>query len=148
MGMMRSGELDELAEVLDPEYVQVIPQCGEVVRGIDNVRGIALGQRQGGGGAPMEVTMMIESPPEDILIPGFAPGMTMSSVVRAREEGETITLYGRTTYPDGSEWHVVSIVAFRHHKIVRQTDFFAPKLISPAWRAEFSEPLSEEEGTA
>ena len=38
--MTLTGELEHLEEVLDPEFTQVIPQCGELVRGVENVRAL------------------------------------------------------------------------------------------------------------
>lgn len=145
--MTVNGELDHLEEVLDPEYTQVIPQCGELVRGVENVRGLErYGLEQGDVGG-FRVRHVVESQPADLMVPGFGMPMPTFNLVRVRDEGETLTAYGTTTYPDGSEWYVVTLVAFRHHRILRQTSFFAPVFDAPGWRAPWVErlPMDTEE---
>jgi hypothetical protein len=43
--------------------------------------------------------------------------------------------------PDGSDWHVISIVTLRDGKIARQVAFFAPCYAVPEWRAQWVESM-------
>lgn len=146
LDIMNLGDLDELDEVLDEEYTQVIPQSGEVVRGIENVR--AIFENYPGaekGFAPQMATddLIVEPKPFDILTTTFTmsplPGYHL---IHIEDQGSSFTSYATARYPDGSEWFVVTITNVRDHKILSETLFFAPRFDPPKWRAQWVEPVS------
>jgi len=142
---IQTQSFDELEAILDPEYTEVIPQSGEIVRGIENARAIGRAVVGLGNDAEISDTKLIESEPENLLLPSFSmTGAPAFSLVRIKEEGEAITAYARLTYPDGSVWYVVTLVTFRNHRLLQNTQFYAPGFKPPAWRAEWVELMPEE----
>jgi ketosteroid isomerase-like protein len=68
-----SNDLDALGEVLHEDFVQEIPQSGEVVRGIDNYKAI-LAHYPGQAETPIEGTRVraVEKEPHYVMTPTFS----------------------------------------------------------------------------
>lgn len=144
--ILRAGDADALGEVLDPDYIQVIPQSREVVRGIDNYAHI---MRNWPAGETLEhpqplAGRVVAAGEHDLVTPG-AGFFPRYSVIRVDGEGDTLTAYLRTRYEDGSEWYVVSIAKLRKRKIVKEIMFFAPTFEQPEWRTPWADIMSPDD---
>jgi hypothetical protein len=53
--------------------------------------------------------------------------------------GDTFTALTKARYPDGSKYHVISIIEVRDERIAKVTTFFAAEFEAPDWRAEWVE---------
>jgi hypothetical protein len=49
----------------------------------------------------------------------------------------------KAQYPDGSEWHIISMFELVDGRQKRATVFFAPLFDAPEWRRPFVEPMSD-----
>lgn len=70
--------------------------------------------------------------------PGGPPQITLG---RISGTGDLWVVEGSSRYPDGTDYHVVSILELRDGKIARQTDYFGPTFPAPEWRRQWVEPL-------
>ncbi len=59
--------------------------------------------------------------------------------MQVQGSGDTLTIYTKARYPDGSEWYVVTRATFRDGKIARAIRFYAPRFEPPPWRARWVE---------
>jgi len=127
------GDYDALDEVLHPDFVQEIPQSGERVVGIENFRQIL----KNFPGAPVGLRM--SDPP---YVAGSAEHYVVTptfNVVKVEDNGDELTSYVRTKYPDDSDWFVISFTSFKDGKCIKRVDFFAPYFDPPEWRAQWVE---------
>lgn len=141
--ILNNGDFANLEQVLDEDYVAIMPQSGEVIRGIDNLRG-TLEHYPGveGGFAPGAIVdaHVVEPESHDTLVPTFTMSpMPGYHLIHIEDQGDTFTSYATASYPDGSEWYVISIATLRNHRILTETEFFAPRFDPPAWRAQWVE---------
>jgi ketosteroid isomerase-like protein len=140
MEILNRGEFDRLDEVFDDDIVTEWPQSGERVRGLENTKAV-LSARPGDRITPDPLTMeVIEGDEETFLL---TPMFTM---VRAEGHGDTATITLKTRYPDGTYWHIVTIMKVRDGKVVHQVQYFAQPLEAPEWRAKWVEPMEIAEG--
>lgn len=133
MRMVTSGDYDSLAEVLHPDFVQVIPQSGERVVGIENFARILAGLP--GGGSALNLT-------EDVYIAGDEEHYVMTptfTVVKVEGVGDELTSYVKSTYPDGSRWYIITFSSFKDGLLIKRVDFFAPCFDPPEWRSQWVE---------
>jgi ketosteroid isomerase-like protein len=126
-------DFDALEEVLHPDFVQEMPQSGERVVGIANFRKI-LEQYPGPRvGLRMSGRPYIAGSPEHYIVtPTF-------NVVKVEDNGDELTSYVQTKYPDDSDWFVISFTSFKDGKVIKRVDFFAPFFDAPEWRSEWVE---------
>ena len=88
-----------------------------------------------GTGVHIDVDPYIESSGSHyVMTPTF-------NVVKVEGESDELTSYVKGTYPDGSEWYIISFTTFREGKIAKRVDFFAQTFEAPAWRAQFAETI-------
>jgi hypothetical protein len=127
------GDQATLLELRHPEFVEEWPQSGERIRGAGNMAEIDA--HYPGGRPTGEATGVIGG--EDRW--AMTPSLTM---VRLIGEEDTFTAMARAEYPDGSTWHVISVLEVRDGMVARATTYFAPALPAPAWRAQWVEPIS------
>jgi ketosteroid isomerase-like protein len=135
MEIITNGELDALPEVLHPDFVQVMPQSGERVVGIENFRRIleSMPGRTGASGLKIARDPHIAGDEEHyVMTPTF-------NVVKVEGTGDELTSYVKGRYPDGSDWYIVTLSSFRDGKIVKRVDFFAPFYDAPEWRSAWVE---------
>ena len=126
-----SRDVAALERLVHPEFVDSYPQSGERTRGPANLRAIIEHYPEGGytaGGTQRVVGA------EDRWL--MSPAFTL---VRIEGTGDTFTGVSRGRYPDGSEWHIVTIGEMRDGVVWRAETFFAPKFEPPPWRAEWVE---------
>ena len=145
--IMAAGDPDRLGEVLTDDYLQVIPQSGEVVRGLERFKSL---MRHWPGdslpGSSIEQAHLVGSE-TDYVVP--RPGaLPFSSFLQVQASGDTLTGYSRSTYPDGSVWYVVSFATLRGAKIAKEVYFFAPLFEVPEWRLPYVDVIPPEDTEA
>ena len=62
-------------------------------------------------------------------------------VVKVEDDGDQLTSYVKSKYPDGSDWYIISFTSFKDGKIIKRVDFYAPFFEAPAWRARWTDKL-------
>ena len=128
--IIRAGDYDALPEVLHPDFVQVIPQSGEHVVGIENFRKVL--ENLPGGGSKLTLT-------NDPYITGHEHYMMTPTfiVVKVEDTSDQTTSYVKAKYPDGSEWYIITFASYKDGKVLKRVDFYAPLFAPPAWRADW-----------
>lgn len=132
--ILNTNAFDKLEEVLHPDYVQEIPQSGERVRGIENMRQVLTNYPGGFQLARFQRLGVVGSATRYLMTAAF-------SVVKVEGSDDILGVYMKAHYPDGSDWYYASFLEFRDHKILKGTDFFGPLFDPPAWRAEWVERM-------
>lgn len=77
---------------------------------------------------------------ETLRVKGFdayKPVAPTFAVVRVEGAGDAGVATVRATYPDGSNWWIVSIYDLKEGRIARMRTFFAPDFPAPEWRAQW-----------
>jgi ketosteroid isomerase-like protein len=128
-----ANDFDALGEVLHEDFVQEMPQSGEVVRGIDNYKAI-LANYPGRDQTPIqgEVVRTIGEEPHYVMTPTF-------NLERVQGQGDNPVGVFTLRYPDGSRWWGIWFITIRDDKVARSLDFFAPEFPAPEWRAQWVE---------
>lgn len=126
---------DALDEVLTDDFVQELPQSGERVRGIDNLRAI-ISNYPGSREVPLhsEGLQVLGEEPRYVMTPTF-------NLVRVQGLGDSPISVVKSRYPDGSEWWIVALNTMRGERIAKQVTYFAPVFSPPEWRAQWVESL-------
>ena len=123
-------DLDALATLRAPGWVEDWPQSGERVRGHDNDAAI---MRNWPGGEP---------DPGDIHVVGSEDRWVMTpswTYERIAGSGEAWFTDAMARYPDGSTWFAAGIFEVRDGQVQREKWIFGPKLDAPDWRAQWVE---------
>jgi hypothetical protein len=117
----------------DPKWTCDYPQSGERIRGHANERAIA--DNYPGGLPDIAPQSILGSEDRWVVSPSF----TYERIVGS---GDTWFAYGQVRYPNGSTWYVATIVHLRDGLIHREITFWAEPFESPAWRAQWVEPIA------
>ena len=135
--LLSANRFDALGEVVDEDVVQEMPQSGERVRGLANVRAI-FEQYPGSTqvGFQTEAVRIVAEEPRYVMTPTF-------NLVHVEGTGDTAVAVLKSHYPDGSLWHVIVFLTIRDDKIVRQTTYYAPAFPAPEWRASLVERMDD-----
>jgi ketosteroid isomerase-like protein len=135
--MLSTNSFENLGEVVHEDIVQEIPQSGERVRGLDNVRA-TLARYPGAteAGFLTEPIQIVGEEPRYVMTPTF-------NLVHIEGTGDTAVAVMRSRYPDGSWWWVIVFLKFRDEKIVKQTTYYAPSFEAPEWRAQWVERMDD-----
>ncbi len=121
-----SRDASALSELVHADYTETYPQSGERTRGLENLRAII--EKYPGGFEDRGTQRVVGSEDRWVATPAF-------TVIRIEGAGDTFTGVQKARYPDGSEWHVVSIGELRDGQVWRVQTFFAPAFDPPAWRS-------------
>jgi SnoaL-like domain len=127
-------DFDTLSGLRHPDFVLDWPQTGERIRGHD--RDAAMHRDYPGGLPTGAVRDVRGSEDRWIVDPMFVPR-------RIRGEGDIWSGAGRIRYPDGDLWEIVSLLELRDGKVLHETQWFAPVLPAPDWRAPWVEPFPD-----
>lgn len=109
---LQRGDTAAIGELLTDDFVQEWPQSGERIRGAQACLAV---------------------------IQGYPGGMPVMDIRRITGEGNHWTIEGMVRYPDGSDYHVATLLEFEGGKVRRQTDYFAAPFPAPEWRASLVE---------
>lgn len=121
-------DFDALEEIIDPDYVGFYPQSGERFRGFGAFRA-QLEHYPGGlisNSSDVRNAKVIGDEERWVITPGYT--------VLPLTGPERYTTVARSQYPDGSKWHIISIVEVRDGRIVSSETYFAPEFEPPEWR--------------
>lgn len=132
-------DFESMAEVLHPDFVEVYPQSGELIRGLDAWQailsaypGLPEGEVIGTSGGEPGSTNVIPSP-----LPFGLPTIQVS------EAGRTFTVEAFMQYPNGGKYFGVWIGELKEGKVSKITTYFAQPFDAPAWRAPYVERIPE-----
>ena len=123
---VNSRDTGSLRELVHQDYRETYPQSGECTRGFDNLLSIIEGYP--GGFEDKGTDRVVGSDDRWVLSPAF-------TLMRIEGAGDTFTGVQQARYPDGSQWHVVSIGEIREGRLWRMQTFFAPRFEPPTWRS-------------
>ena len=119
-----------LERLVHPDFTDVYPQSGERIRGYDNLRAII--DNYPGGYVAGGIDRVVGSEYRWVVTPSF-------TVQRIEGAGDTFTGVQKGRYPDGSDWHIVTIAEIRDGRVWRVQSFFAQAFEPPAWRSAWVE---------
>jgi len=119
-----------LDALVHPDYLETHPQSGERTRGVENLRAII--EQYPGDYKDKGLHRVVGSEDRWVVTPAY-------TLLRIEGAGDTFTSVQQARYPDGSEWHVVSIGEIRDGRVWRVQTFFAPAFDAPAWRSAWVE---------
>jgi ketosteroid isomerase-like protein len=126
---LNARDWDTVETFVVADFVWEMPQSGERVRGIPNIREMV----QNSPGLPTaELRRVTGSADQWVTTPSW-------TVLKVTGTGDDYIAEAKVTYPDGSVWHSVDIIHFRAGKILQQTAYFAPTLEPAEWRARWVE---------
>jgi len=135
MKFITEGDYDALEEVLDPDFVQEMPQSGERVVGVKNFRKILENLPGAGTALTMATDPHIAGDEEHyVMTPTF-------TVVKIDGTGDELTSYVKAKYPDGSDWYIVTFSSYKDGKMIKRVDFYAPLFDPPPWREQWAERM-------
>jgi SnoaL-like protein len=124
-------DIEALRSVVHPDFEDWYPQSGERTRGIANF--LAIVEHYPSGGYEGEgTTRIVGTEDRWVLTPAF-------TVQRIEGAGDTYTGVTRGRYPDGTDWHIVTIGEIRDGRLWRAETYFAPAFPAPSWRASWVE---------
>lgn len=113
-GDLIAGDVEAVETFVHEDFVQEWPQTGERVRG----RGACIN-----------------------VLKNYPGGPPQFELARISGEGDHWVLEGKSTYPDGEVYHLVSVIELRDGRFARQTDYFGPDYPAPEWRKAWVEPI-------
>lgn len=119
-----------LQDLLHPDYVETYPQSGERTRGAANLQAIV--EHYPGGYEDGGRKRLVGTEDRWVMTPLF-------TLLRIEGAGDTFTGVQKARYPDGTDWHVVSIGEVRDGRVWRVETFFAPAFEAPEWRSAWVE---------
>jgi len=122
------ADLGTLTSLQHQDFVEEWPQSGERIKGSENFKAI----QQRYPDTTSESRRLIGTEDLWTLAATFTP-------IRVFGAGDTFTALTLARYPDGSQYHVVSILEVRDGLIWKVTTFFAAPFDAPTWRAEWVE---------
>ena len=124
------ADVDTLTSMQHPDFVEDWPQSGERIRGSANFRAI----QEHYGDTTSETHRVVGTEDRWAMGPSFTP-------IRVFGSGDTFTTLLLGRYPDGSQYHVISVVELRDGLVWRSTTFFAAPFDAPDWRAQWIERI-------
>jgi ketosteroid isomerase-like protein len=122
-----------LERLIHPDYVGEYPQSRERFKGFAAFRAQLEQYPEGlpAGSTDTQATRLIGEEDRWVVTPGYT--------VLPLAGPDLFTAVLRTRYPDGTYWHLVSIIEFRDGLIFRSTTYFAPEYDAPEWREGLTE---------
>lgn len=123
------------AGLLTDDYIDEMPQSGELTRGRANFQAIAENYPGGVGTVDPASRALAGADDRWVMTPSF-------SILRIEGSGNTFTYTGSIRYPGSDEtWQMVVIAVVRDGKIAKTTSYYAAPFEAPAWRAPFVERM-------
>lgn len=124
-----TGDHDTVRRLAHPDYVLEWPATGERMRGVEAA--IAVDDAYPGLPA-VEVRRVVGAEERWVVDALFTPRRIVGS-------GDVWSVEATMTYPDGAVWEYVAIVELQDGRVRAQTEYWAPRLEPPAWRAGLTE---------
>lgn len=132
------GDWESMEDLLHPDYTEIYPQSGEVIRGIENWRAVVSNYP---GGLPHgEVDRTHGAEPTRTKVVTAATPIAMPIITLSGGD-KNFTSEAHVEYPNGDRYHVVLIGELRGDKIAKATTYVVPPFDAPAWRAPYVERI-------
>jgi hypothetical protein len=134
ISLLFSKQMDaDLSPYLHPDFVEDWPQSRERIRGAKNQLAIRMkypdpGLMEGG------TRKVVGSEDRWVMTPTF-------SLLKVVGTGDVYTATGWARYPNGDQYHLVTILELRDGTIAHQTTFFAAPFEAAEWRREWVEEM-------
>jgi len=132
-----AGDWESMSEILHPDYVEVYPQSGELIRGYENWKAVVSNYPEMPHGEVIETrggepakTSVISSP---IGLP----------IIQISDESRSFTSESLIEYPNGERFHAIILGELKDGKVFKVTAYWAPPLEAPEWRAPFVESITD-----
>ena len=123
-------DLATLRELTHPEFEDLYPQSGELIRGMANMEAIITNYPGGTTGLGLE--RIVGGEERFVQSPLF-------TMIRVEGDGDALTGVQRVRYPDGSVWLAIALCQLKGGLVYRMESYFAPLFDPPAWRAPWVE---------
>jgi hypothetical protein len=120
-----AGDRDAVRRLAHEDYILDWPQSGEQMRGIDAAIVVDEGYP---GGLPAAALERVNGSEDRWVVDAM---MTPRRIVG---RGDLWTAEISLRYPSGEVWYLVSLIELRDGRVVRETQYFSPKIDPPAWR--------------
>jgi hypothetical protein len=117
---------DVLASMIHADFVASIPQSGERSSGFAAF--VKQMETYPGGAPDMPVL-----PDARIIGDDDRWAITPSYTVVPLNASNEFVVLSPTRYPDGTLWHVMSIIEIRDRQVYRMENYFAPEMEAPLW---------------
>jgi ketosteroid isomerase-like protein len=134
--VLETSDFDSLGDVCTRDVVQEIPQSGERVRGLDNLRAVFANYPGRAPGRSPIAPLQVLGEQQYVMTPTF-------NLVRVEGAGDSPVAVWKARYPDGSHWWVVVLITMRDDKIAKMVAYFAEVFSPPDWRARWVEPMDK-----
>ena len=123
-------DLETLRELTHPDFEDLYPQSGELIRGIANMEAIISNYPGGTQGLGLE--RMVGGEERFVRSPLF-------TIIRVEGDEDSLTGIQRIGYPDGSVWLAIALCQLKDGLVYRMESYFAPTFDPPEWRAPWVE---------
>jgi hypothetical protein len=127
-----ANDADAMARFRDADWSIDYPQSGERIHGHANERAIA--DHYPGGLPEIDPGRIVGS--EDRWV--FTPSFTFERIAGS---GEHWWVEGHARYPDGALWYMTTMLQIRKGLIHREITYWSQPFESPAWRAQWVDPI-------
>ncbi len=118
--------------MIHPEFVGFFPQSGERLPGFEAFAAQLVNY-------PGAERPTAEIPNAQVVGSEERWAITPSYTVVPLASPSFYTILMRAEYPDGSHWHVITMVEMRDEKVFRTENYFAPEFDPPEWRRPYAE---------
>lgn len=130
---LSTNDIEALREIIHPDFEGQYPQSRERFRGFESFRA-QLEQYPGGlpaGRLDSKDVLLLGDEERWVITPGYT--------VLPLAGPDRYTTVVQTTYPDGSKWHIITVIELRDGLIYRTISYFAPEFERPEWRRDMTE---------
>lgn len=123
-------DIATLRELTHPDFEDLYPQSGELIRGAANMEAIITNYPGSTTGIGLE--RIVGGEQRFVRSPLF-------TIIRVEGDDDTLTGIQRVRYPDGSVWFAIALCQMKDGLVWRMESYFAPSFDPPAWRAPWVE---------
>lgn len=130
---LNTNDIESMERIIHPEFEGQYPQSKERFRGFAAFRA-QLEKYPGGlpgGRSDVKDALLLGDEERWVITPGYT--------VLPLAGPDRYTTVVQTTYPDGSRWHVITVIELRDGLIYRTISYFAPEFERPEWRKDITE---------
>jgi len=130
---LNTNDIESMERIIHPEFEGQYPQSKERFRGFAAFRA-QLEKYPGGlpgGRSDVKDALLLGDEERWVITPGYT--------VLPLAGPDRYTTVVQTTYPDGSRWHVITVIELRDGLIYRTITYFAPEFERPEWRKDITE---------
>ena len=123
-------DMSALRELTHPDFEDLYPQSGELIRGFANLEAVITNYPGGTTGLGLE--RIVGGEDRFVRSPLF-------TIIRVEGDEGALTGIQRVRYQDGSVWMIIALCQLKDGLVHRMESYFAPLFDPPAWRAPWVE---------